>query len=77
MLKFGVQGIKNGFILKMDDLIINENGNIVYKNIETEYTCENIFNILSNGDVNLLEILNKEIIVDFRDEVLNNLLSEN
>ena len=61
----------------MSDLIINENGNIVYKNIETEYTCENIFNILSNGDVNLLEILNKEIIVDFRDEVLNNLLSEN
>lgn len=77
MLKFGERGIKNGFILKMDDLIINENGNIVYKNIETEYTCENIFNILSNGDVNLLEILNKEIIVDFRDEVLNNLLSEN
>ena len=62
----------------MDDLIINENGFIVYKNIVTDYTCENIFNILSNNeDVSLVDILNKEIIVDFRDKKINNILSEN
>ena len=56
----------------MDDLIINENGFIVYKNIVTDYTCENIFNILSNNeDVSLVDILNKEIIVDFRDKKIN------
>jgi hypothetical protein len=61
----------------MDDLIINENGFIVYKNIETNYTCENIFNILCNGDIDLIDFLNKEIIVDFRDKIINNLVSEN
>ena len=62
----------------MDDLIINENGIIVYKNIETNYTCENIFNILCNDDdIDLMDFLNKEIIVDFRDKIINNLLSEN
>jgi hypothetical protein len=60
----------------MKDLSINKSGIIVYKNIETNLTCENIFNIFSDDEnIDLRKILNDEVKRDLREIKINKILS--
>ena len=60
----------------MKNLSINKFGKIVYKNIETDFSCENIFNIfLENDNFNLSKFLDNEIKEDLRESKINHLLN--
>jgi hypothetical protein len=60
----------------MKDISIDKSGSIIYKNIDTDFKCENIFNIFSeNEDLDLIELLNNEVKKDLREDKINKILN--
>jgi hypothetical protein len=60
---------------KSKDLKVDDSGKITYKSIETEITCENIFNLFSqNIDFDLIKFIRNEIKEDLRELTLKDLL---
>lgn len=60
----------------MKDFSIDKYGNIIYKGIETNFSCENIFNIFSeNEDLDLIELLNNEVKKELRESKINKILN--
>jgi len=61
--------MKNSKDLKIDDF-----GKIVYKNIDTDITCENIFNLFSeNYNFDLIKFIKNEIKEDLRESIIKDL----
>jgi hypothetical protein len=61
----------------MKDFSIDKSGKIIYKGIETNFSCENIFNIFSeNEDLDLIELLNNEVKEELRDFIIKHLLDK-
>ena len=60
----------------MKDFSIDTYGKIIYKGIETNFSCENIFNIFSeNEDLDLIELLNNEVKKELRESKINKILN--
>lgn len=60
----------------MKDFSIDKSGNIIYKGIETNFSCENIFNIFSeNEDLDLIDLLNNEVKKELRESKINKILN--
>jgi hypothetical protein len=60
---------------KSKDLKVDDSGKINYKSIETEITCENVFNLFSqNIDFDLIKFIRNEIKEDLRELTLKDLL---
>ena len=61
----------------MKDFSIDKYGKIIYKGIETNFSCENIFNIFSeNEDLDLIELLNNEVKKELRESIIKDLLDK-
>ena len=59
---------------KSNDLIIDDSGKIIYKNIDTDITCENIFNMFSqNYNFDLIKFIKNEIREDLRESIIKDL----
>jgi hypothetical protein len=57
-----------------NDLIIDYFGKIIYKNIDTDITCENIFNLFSqNYNFDLIKFIKNEIREDLRESIIKDL----
>lgn len=57
-----------------NDLIIDDSGKIIYKNIDTDITCENIFNMFSqNYNFDLIKFIKDEIREDLRESIIKDL----
>jgi hypothetical protein len=57
-----------------NDLIIDDSGKIIYKNIDTDITCENIFNLFSqNYNFDLIKFIKNEIREDLRESIIKDL----
>jgi hypothetical protein len=57
-----------------NDLIIDDFGKIIYKNIDTDITCENIFNLFSqNYNFDLIKFIKNEIREDLRESIIKDL----
>jgi hypothetical protein len=57
-----------------NDLIIDDFGKIIYKNIDTDITCENIFNMFSqNYNFDLIKFIKNEIREDLRESIIKDL----
>jgi hypothetical protein len=57
-----------------NDLIIDDSGKIIYKNIDTDITCENIFNMFSqNYNFDLIKFIKNEIREDLRESIIKDL----
>ena len=57
-----------------NDLIIDDSGKIIYKNIDTDRTCENIFNMFSqNYNFDLIKFIKNEIREDLRESIIKDL----
>lgn len=60
----------------MKDLVIDKFGSIIYKNIKTDFKCENIFNIFNeDDDVDLAKILNDDVKNDLREIKIKKILN--
>lgn len=60
----------------MKDLVIDKFGSIIYKNIETDFKCENIFNIFNEDtDIDLAKVLNDDIKNDLREIKIRKILN--
>jgi hypothetical protein len=60
----------------MKDIVIDKFGKIIYKDIDTDITCENIFNLFNeNEDINLYELLNDEVKIDLRETKIIKILN--
>ena len=58
----------------LNDLIIDNSGKIIYKNIDTDITCENIFNLFSqNYNFDLIKFIKNEIREDLRESIIKDL----
>lgn len=57
----------------IDDLKIEDSGQIIYKGIEVELTCVNLMHLLMQGNVK--ECLDKEVVESVRELKLDILLS--
>lgn len=60
----------------MKDISIDRFGSIIYKDIETDFKCENIFNIFNeDADVDLSKILEDEVKIDLREAKIRKILN--
>lgn len=56
-----------------EDLEIDNLGQVYYKGIQVDLTCENIMNLTIRG--NIKEYLDREVIEDLREIKIDNILS--
>ena len=60
----------------MKDLVIDSFGSIIYKNIETDFKCENIFSIFNEDEnIDLVKILEDEVKSDLREAKIRKILN--
>lgn len=60
----------------MKDLAIDKFGSIIYKNIKTDFKCENIFSIFNEDEnIDLVKILEDDVKNDLREAKIRKILN--